>query len=1087
MTKKLMSKIVAYMIAVAMVITLIPVMPASAAERDLEISIQGNGGWFVVTMNGETWTTTGCGRGDAVEGYTAKQMGYTRVITPSHDQGKTFEGWCGYYLNKEKRAWLKLIDANNLTEDEMLNYVIPADGLMFQAKWSGESLPDSYGWAPEEEQGLEGGMYASPGTFTYTSPGEIVTTGNCSRRGFEEGMTLKDNGYMTVTDPIHPNGLYFMGWLPYKESGDNWVAMEGEELLTTAEMLDWKFPNHSVLFYAQWSEDPWGTEGPTEPEEPSEPENPTEPDQPTTPDEPVDPNQPTTPDDPSDTEDSNDEDVQVPTSSVAINKQNFPDDNFRAELARYDSNDDGVFSVEELQEIWQIAVEDKGIESLEGIHLLPCVTELYCGSNFISELPELPNELKELRCYNNDLTELSNLPDTIEYIDCQDNYITQMANLPANLKELYCDNNRLKVMPELPSKLVILDCTSNQLESFTNLPDSIEKIYCNYNNVTSLPKLPANLVELWMQENQLKTLPALPDKLRLLACFDNDITNLPKVPKTLETINLDMNEVSGFVDLSNGVNLKTVALYDNKITGVKLCPEANYQMIDVSYNYMNSTADVTGNNKFEWSKETNANGRTYTFYKQKGGCERYGHSYKTIKTVKATTSKNGYIRQKCTRCNGFKDTTLYKISSIKLSTAKYTYNGKVKKPSVTVKDSKGNTISSKYYTVSYAKGRKSVGKYKVTVKFKTRYSGTKTAYFTIVPKAPSSASAALYGYDDVKFSWKKSTGAKGYSVYYKTATGSYKLLTRTTKTSVKKANLSDGIKYTFKVVPYYKSGSTRYDALTSKTASVYTLKKIATPVVEKYNNSQVRVKWTDIDGQSGYQISKSTSKTKTNIVSTFATTTGQNKLLKATKNKKYYYKVRAYKKVGKTKIYGPWSSVKAYTLSNKVETVKINITKDNVDKYFEVKELITWRSNVLGETNSLWYEYHICLKDEYVKRLAGYSPSVNYDEGISISNDSRILFEYKWDNKRYYPTVDYEKKTYSFVESDIPPSEYDKTSRTEECYGWFDKECNRWIVASGGCSYSCLDKVEDYPEGFTVSRKTNFEFTRASGTLILTK
>ena len=160
----------------------------------------------------------------------------------------------------------------------------------------------------------------------------------------------------------------------------------------------------------------------------------------------------------------------------------------------------------------------------------------------------------------------------------------------------------------------------------------------------------------------------------------------------------------------------------------------------------------------------------------------------------------------------------------------------------------------------------------------------------------------------MKFSWKKSTGAKGYSVYYKTATGSYKLLTRTTKTSVKKANLSDGIKYTFKVVPYYKSGYTRYDALTSKTASVYTLKKLAAPTVEKYNNSKVRVKWSDIDGQSGYQISKSTSKTKTNIVSTYATTSGQSKVLKATKNKKYYYKVRAYKTVSGKKIYGPWST-----------------------------------------------------------------------------------------------------------------------------------------------------------------------------------
>ena len=50
------------------------------------------------------------------------------------------------------------------------------------------------------------------------------------------------------------------------------------------------------------------------------------------------------------------------------------------------------------------------------------------------------------------------------------------------------------------------------------------------------------------------------------------------------------------------------------------------------------------------------------------------------------------------------------------------------------KDYKGKKISSKYYTVSYASGRKKVGKYKVTIKLKGNYSGTLTAYFTIVPK-----------------------------------------------------------------------------------------------------------------------------------------------------------------------------------------------------------------------------------------------------------------------------------------------------------------------------------------------------------------
>ena len=46
---------------------------------------------------------------------------------------------------------------------------------------------------------------------------------------------------------------------------------------------------------------------------------------------------------------------------------------------------------------------------------------------------------------------------------------------------------------------------------------------------------------------------------------------------------------------------------------------------------------------------------------------------------------------------------------MKLSATTYTYNGKVQKPSVTVKDSKGKALKNGTdYTVSYPKGMKNV-------------------------------------------------------------------------------------------------------------------------------------------------------------------------------------------------------------------------------------------------------------------------------------------------------------------------------------------------------------------------------------------
>ena len=71
--------------------------------------------------------------------------------------------------------------------------------------------------------------------------------------------------------------------------------------------------------------------------------------------------------------------------------------------------------------------------------------------------------------------------------------------------------------------------------------------------------------------------------------------------------------------------------------------------------------------------------------------------------------------------------------TVTLSAKAYTYNGKVKKPTVTVKD--GSTkLAASQYDVTYASGRKNVGTYKVTVKMKGNYSGSKTVSFKINPK-----------------------------------------------------------------------------------------------------------------------------------------------------------------------------------------------------------------------------------------------------------------------------------------------------------------------------------------------------------------
>ena len=148
---------------------------------------------------------------------------------------------------------------------------------------------------------------------------------------------------------------------------------------------------------------------------------------------------------------------------------------------------------------------------------------------------------------------------------------------------------------------------------------------------------------------------------------------------------------------------------------------------------------------------------------------RLEHKFVIKATKKATTSKNGTGEKVCAYCDRYEDTVVIKYAkTFKLSASSYHYNGKVKKPTVTVKDSAGKTISSKYYTVTYNKAT-TVGKHRIKVTLKGNYSGTKYLYYTINP--PKSAILKLTPYSKkLKVSiQKQSSQTGGYEIQYSTS------------------------------------------------------------------------------------------------------------------------------------------------------------------------------------------------------------------------------------------------------------------------------------------------------------------------------
>ena len=183
-----------------------------------------------------------------------------------------------------------------------------------------------------------------------------------------------------------------------------------------------------------------------------------------------------------------------------------------------------------------------------------------------------------------------------------------------------------------------------------------------------------------------------------------------------------------------------------------------------------------------------------------------------------------------------------------------------------------------------------------------------TKNFKLVPKTFTSS---LYGYKSIKLSWNQIPGINRYQIYYKKGTDkNYSLLATTNYTyTLKRIGLA-GQKYTFKIVPFGTINENKVLSDSYKTTSIYTLKKMNTPTVTKYNNSKVRVRWSKVNGTTKYQIARSVYKNKN---FTTIKTVGSGYIgykINTKRNKTYYYKVRACKGT----ICGPWSNYKMFRL-----------------------------------------------------------------------------------------------------------------------------------------------------------------------------
>ena len=271
----------------------------------------------------------------------------------------------------------------------------------------------------------------------------------------------------------------------------------------------------------------------------------------------------------------------------------------------------------------------------------------------------------------------------------------------------------------------------------------------------------------------------------------------------------------------------------------------------------------------------------------------------------ASIGVKGSKHKECTVCKKVLETAeipaLSRISiskaSVTLSTSTYAYDGKAKKPGVTVKLNGKTLKNGTDYTASYSNNTK-VGTATVKITGKGNYTGSVSKTYSIKNNFKK---ATVSGISTKAFTGKNIT--QSITVKY-----NGKTLKKGTDYTVSYSNNKSIGTATVKI-----TGKGSYTGTITKTFKINPAKQEIQKLTAK--SKAFFVDWAQKGSATGYEIqyatnSKFTSAKKVTITNN---KTDKTTISKLSGNKKYYVRVRSYTKVKGTKYYGAWSASKSVT------------------------------------------------------------------------------------------------------------------------------------------------------------------------------
>ena len=626
----------------------------------------------------------------------------------------------------------------------------------------------------------------------------------------------------------------------------------------------------------------------------------------------------------------------------------------------YDTNNDGKISKEEVQAITgELDLSNQGLTDVSILKdLSDKVTTIDLSGNNLKELPEgLLDHATNLVNFYIESNYISKIPKNffknnkqLDWISFAGNSITEIGADEVsgleNLRLLDFSSNDIKKVDENALKgLIKLEQLTFGENVLTDLPEnvfkpvenSLESLSLYSNGFVKIPSGIANLV-----------------KLKALSMFDNELSDISDFDFSqlvkLDELDLQYNVIKkiGKKAFAKNKNLTSLDLYDNQLTDfdVDMLPAGkelhkldlrlnDFKVVDPalrkcakSFNkftpqksVVNLKVSANGNDGIKWSQDFGT--LDLVFWLDQTMSDRQKERT-SLSEYKEMLKENDWDGKKITDILDSKNYDWDVVTEIQKknekgqfeTVSKNTISDKDENTSGIFKTGEGTyRIVKTVYTMTSGSSkvyRTSVYSNEFTYKKQNSNTNTTPVVKVSTPTAVKAVSAA---YNKVKISWKKVSGASGYEVYqYDAKTKKYAKVATVKGITYTKSGLTTGTNYSYKVRAYKTVNKKNiYGSYSKVVEATPVLSKVVGVKTVNVSGKSIKVTWKNVSGASGYKLYRSTKKNGSyKLVKTVKgskTVKYTNKKLK--KGTTYFYKVRAYKTVGKKTVYGSYSSYKS--------------------------------------------------------------------------------------------------------------------------------------------------------------------------------